>query len=44
MDSTMLGALVRAHRDGLDITIRGATGIAQKALDVSGLATAFHTE
>jgi anti-anti-sigma factor len=44
LDSTMLGALVRAHRDGLRITIRGASGIAQKALEVSGLATAFHSE
>ena len=44
MDSTVLGALVQAHRDGLGITIRGASGIAQKALDVSGLATVFHSE
>jgi anti-anti-sigma factor len=44
LDSTVLGALVRAHRDGLRITIRGASGIAQKALDVTGLATVFDTE
>ena len=44
LDSTMLGALVRAHLDGLDITIRGANGIAQKALEVTGLATIFQSE
>ena len=44
LDSTMLGALVRAHLDGLDITIRGASGIAQKALEVTGLASVFQGE
>ena len=28
LDSTVLGALARAHLDGLGITIRGASGIA----------------
>ena len=44
LDSTALGALVRAHQDGLGITIRGASGIAQTALEVTGLATIFHSD
>ncbi len=44
LDSTVLGALVRAHQDGLDVTIRGASGIPQKALEVTGLATMVHSE
>jgi len=42
LDTTVLGALVRAHRDGLGITIRGASGIALKALEVTGLAALFN--
>jgi anti-sigma B factor antagonist len=44
LDSTMLGALVRAQQDGLGITIRAASGIAQRALEVTGLATIFQSE
>jgi anti-anti-sigma factor len=44
LDSTVLGALVRAHQDGLGITIRGASGIALKALEVTGLTALFNAE
>jgi hypothetical protein len=40
----VLGALVRAHQDGLGITIRGASGIALKALEVTGLTALFNAE
>jgi anti-anti-sigma factor len=41
LDSTTLGVLVRAHFDGLQITIRGASGIVRRALEVTGLAAVF---
>ena len=44
LDSTVLGAMVRAHFDGLEITIRGANGIARKALEITGLAELFNAE
>jgi anti-anti-sigma factor len=44
LDCTTLGVLARAHVDGLDITVRGATGIARKALEISGLAEALNAE
>jgi anti-anti-sigma factor len=44
IDSTTLGVLARAHLDGVHISIQGASGIAQKALEVSGLASLFATD
>ena len=44
LDSTTLGVLVRAHRDGLEITLRGATGVAWRALEVSGVGALFNAE
>jgi anti-anti-sigma factor len=43
IDARTLGVMARAYRDGLDITVHGADGIALKALEVAGLATLFHT-
>jgi anti-anti-sigma factor len=44
IDSTTLGALVRAHHDGLRFTLRGATGAPRRALEVVGLDGLFGLE
>jgi anti-anti-sigma factor len=44
LDSTTIAALARAHRDGFDITVRGATGAAYRALEVSGLTAMLNAE
>jgi anti-anti-sigma factor len=44
LDSTALGAMLRAHRDGLEISIRDASTVAQRVLEVAGLTAVFDPE
>jgi anti-anti-sigma factor len=44
VDSSAIGAVALAHRGGLDMTLRGATGVVYKALEVSGLTALLHVE
>jgi anti-sigma B factor antagonist len=44
IDSTVLGAMVAAHRNGLSLTIRGANGLPERALELTGLAQLFDLE
>jgi anti-anti-sigma factor len=44
LDSTIVGALVAAHRNGLDLTIRGASGHIRRALERLGISEVFPFE
>lgn len=41
IDTTVINALVAAHRDGLEIAIRGAAGTQRRALEVLGIPDVF---
>ena len=44
LDSTIIGVFIAAHGDGLDFTIRGASGLARRALELVGLPEVFPFE
>jgi anti-anti-sigma factor len=44
MDSTILGVLIAATRNGSEVTITGAKGQVRRVLTISGLAEALHVQ
>jgi anti-anti-sigma regulatory factor len=44
LDSTIIGALIAAHRDGLEFTIRGASGLTRRTLELVAIPEVFPFE
>jgi anti-anti-sigma factor len=44
VDSTVIGVLMAAHRDGLDFTIRGACGFVRRTLELLAVPKVFPFE